>query len=117
MLSGCHELCTPSTRVKGVCESLQRSLPSSIRAFPALVKRGDSTNLLKVVQDRLQRLHAEAARRQAHSTPTAAMRAVVLALAASTAAALTDSRKTPCPLYTPKITLNQPPRVATLAMG
>jgi len=45
------------------------------------------------------------------------MRAVVLALAASTAAALTDSRKTPCPLYTPKITLNQPLRVATLAMG
>ena len=47
----------------------------------------------------------------------AAMRAVVLALAASGAAALTDSRKTPCPLYTPKIALNQPPRVATLAMG
>ena len=47
----------------------------------------------------------------------AAMRAVVLALAASGAAALTDSRKTPCPLYTPKITLNQSPRVATLAMG
>ena len=45
------------------------------------------------------------------------MRAVVLALAASGAAALTDSRKTPCTLYTPKITLNQPPRVATLAMG
>ncbi len=45
------------------------------------------------------------------------MRAVVFALAASGAAALTDSRKTPCPLYTPKITLNQPPRVATLAMG
>ena len=37
--------------------------------------------------------------------------------AASTAAALRDSRVTPCPLYTPKITLNQPPRVATLAMG
>ena len=45
------------------------------------------------------------------------MRAVVLALAASTATALKDSRVTPCPLYTPKITLNQPPRVATLAMG
>ena len=36
---------------------------------------------------------------------------------AATAAALRDSRVTPCPLYTPKITLNQPPRVATLAMG
>jgi hypothetical protein len=42
---------------------------------------------------------------------------LVFALAASTAAALRDSRVTPCPLYTPKITLNQPPRVATLAMG
>jgi len=41
---------------------------------------------------------------------------LVLALAASVAA-LRDSRVTPCPLYTPKITLNQPPRVATLAMG
>ena len=41
---------------------------------------------------------------------------LVLALA-STATALSDSRVTPCPLYTPKITLNQPPRVATLAMG
>ena len=45
------------------------------------------------------------------------MRAVVLALAACGAAALSDSRVTPCPLYKPKITLNQPPRVATLAMG
>ena len=45
------------------------------------------------------------------------MRTVVFALAASTATALKDSRVTPCPLYTPKITLNQPPRVATLAMG
>ena len=45
------------------------------------------------------------------------MRAVFLALAASGAAALSDTRVTPCPLYTPKITLNQPPRVATLAMG
>ena len=53
------------------------------------------------------------------STPAAAMprsSGLVLALAAS-AAALRDSRVTPCPLYTPKITLNQPPRVATLAMG
>ena len=41
---------------------------------------------------------------------------LVLTLAAS-AAALRDSRVTPCPLYTPKITQNQPPRVATLAMG
>ena len=52
-------------------------------------------------------------------TPAAAMprsSGLVLALAAS-AAALSDSRVTPCPLYTPKITLNQPPRVATLAMG
>ena len=53
------------------------------------------------------------------STPAAAMprsSGLVLALAASSAA-LRDSRVTPCPLYTPKITLNQPPRVATLAMG
>ena len=56
---------------------------------------------------------------QQHSTPVEAMprsSGLVLALAAS-AAALRDSRVTPCPLYTPKITLNQPPRVATLAMG
>ena len=46
-----------------------------------------------------------------------AVLAAPLALAACGAAALKDSRDTPCPLYTPKITLNQPPRVATLAMG
>ena len=87
-----HQPSTPSTRAEGIGESLQRSLPSSIRA-------------------RTQRNLPSSIRADA------AMRAVVLALAACGAAALKDSRVTPCPLYTPKITLNQPPRVATLAMG
>ena len=61
-----------------------------------------------------QRLHADKLTGEHADT---VMRGVVLALAACGAAALSDSRVTPCPLYTPKITLNQPPRVATLAMG